>query len=102
MDAQLSFADFLRSATSAPTPPEGLSRALLALWHDHREEWDEAHALAQEAGGSEGAWVHAYLHRKEGDEGNADYWYRLAGHPMAQGDFPAEWEHIVRALLAKP
>ncbi len=95
----MSFADFLRSATADPAPPAGLSRALLALWHDRREEWDEAHALAQEAGGSDGAWVHAYLHRKEGDEGNADYWYRLAGHPVAQGALPAEWEQIARALL---
>ncbi len=95
----MSFTDFQRSATAAPKPPEGLSRALLAMWHDRRGEWDEAHALAQEAGGRDGAWVHAYLHRKEGDNGNADYWYRLAGQPMAQVDFPAEWEHIVRELL---
>ena len=96
----MSFEDFLHS-TAAGTPPAGLSPALLALWHDARGEWDAAHTLAQEAGGAEGAWVHAYLHRKEGDEANAGYWYRRAGQPLAPGELRAEWEQIARTLLAK-
>ena len=98
MAGQLSFADFLSSTAGTATP--GLSPALQALWHDARADWDQAHTLAQAAGGADGAWVHAYLHRKEGDEGNAAYWYRRAGQPVASGDLRAEWERIARALLA--
>jgi hypothetical protein len=99
MGGQTPFADFLKSTASDQAPPEGLSRALQALWYDRRGHWDEAHAHAQSADGGEGAWVHAYLHRKEGDGGNADYWYRLAGQPMPAGDLHEEWEQIARALL---
>ncbi len=95
----MSFADFLNSTAAGNSPPPGLSRALQALWHEARGEWDTAHARAQEAEGKDGAWVHAYLHRKEGDEGNAGYWYRRAGRPVAQGGLRAEWEEIVRELL---
>jgi len=98
MGAQLSFADFVQSTTGAEAPA-GLDPALRALWHDARGEWDEAHTLAQEAGGSDGAWVHAYLHRKEGDAANAGYWYRRAGRPVAGGELRAEWEAIARELL---
>ncbi len=100
MPAQLSFADFLKSTALDP-PPAGLSRPLLALWHDRRGNWEEAHTLAQEAGGAEGAWVHAYLHRREGDELNAGYWYARAGRPAASGDLPEEWEQIARTLLGR-
>jgi hypothetical protein len=80
-------------------PPAGLDRALLALWHEARGEWDQAHELAQAAGGRAGDWVHAYLHRVEGDEMNAGYWYARAGKPVATAGLPAEWEAIARALL---
>jgi hypothetical protein len=99
MSGQTPFADFLQSAAADPAPPAELSRALAALWHDRRGEWDVAHVLAQEAAGKDGSWVHAYLHRKEGDEVNARYWYRLAGRPIGAGALEAEWEQIVRALL---
>jgi hypothetical protein len=99
MGGQTTFADFLQSTTAAGRPPAELSPALQALWLDHVEKWDEAHELAQADGGRDGAWVHAYLHRKEGDEVNAAYWYRLAGKPAAQGGLPDEWERIVRAML---
>ena len=98
MPAQMSFADFLRS-TAAAAPPAGLGPALAALWHDARGEWDAAHALAQAADDRPGAWVHAYLHRKEGDAANAAYWYRRAGRPIAQAGPATEWEQIARALL---
>ena len=60
-------------------PPAGLSRLLQALWHDANGDWGEAHRLAQAQDDREGAWVHAYLHRKEGDRSNAAYWYRRPG-----------------------
>lgn len=76
--------------------------ALQALWQDARGNWDGAHALAQAAGGRDGDWVHAYLHRKEGDPGNAAYWYRRAGRsgPPAHQDLETEWAEIATALLA--
>jgi hypothetical protein len=85
-------------SVAAGTPP-AVGKALLALWHDARGEWDKAHELAQAAGGREGDWVHAYLHRKGGDTMNAGYWYARAKQPPATGDLRAEWEAIGRALL---
>jgi hypothetical protein len=64
--------------------------ALLALWWDGKGDWERAHAIAQDVDGAEGAWVHAYLHRKEGDLGNAAYWYRVAGRGVAVGDLRRE------------
>ena len=74
---------------------------LLALWWDGKGDWARAHEVAQEVDGSDGAWVHAYLHRKEGDAGNAGYWYRRAGRPVATGELREEWERIVEALLQR-
>ncbi len=76
-----------------------LHGALLALWFDRRGDWDRAHEVAQAIEGREGAWVHAYLHRKEGDAANAGYWYRWAGQPVAEGSLMAEWEAMVLKLL---
>jgi hypothetical protein len=73
--------------------------ALLALWWDAKGEWDKAHEIAQDVDGADGAWVHAYLHRKDGDLGNAGYWYRRAGRAVATGDSRVEWEGIVREML---
>jgi len=98
MGAQTSFEEFMASVT-AGTPPAGARPALLALWHARRGEWDRAHELAQSAGGREGDWVHAYLHRQEGDLMNAGYWYGLAGKPAATGELAAEWEFIARSML---
>ncbi len=78
-----------------------LRGALLALWFDGRGDWERAHEVAQAMDGREGAWVHAYLHRKEGDGANAGYWYRRAGQPVAGGLPEAEREAILRALLDK-
>jgi hypothetical protein len=97
MAAQTSFEDFAHGKE----PPAEAGPALRALWRDAKGDWEGAHALAQEAGDRDGAWVHAYLHRKEGDEMNAGYWYDRAGRPAATGDLRAEWEGIVRALLAR-
>ena len=78
-----------------------LSGALLALWWDARGDWAKAHEVAQEIETADGAWVHAYLHRKEGDAGNAAYWYRRAGRPVPTGDLRAEWEAIVGEMLRR-
>ena len=75
--------------------------ALLALWWDGKGDWEKAHEIAQDVVGADGAWVHAYLHRKEGDVGNAAYWYRVAGRKVATGDSRSEWEGIVGELLAQ-
>ena len=79
--------------------PADLSPALRAMWEDARGRWASAHAIAQEIQDESGSWVHAYLHRKEGDLGNARYWYRRAGQPVPQDDLEREWARIVTALL---
>jgi hypothetical protein len=91
--------DEFRASLSQATPPPDLTPALRALWTDGRGDWDGAHRIAQDIGGPTGAWVHAYLHRKEGDVGNAGYWYRHAGRPIAVGTLDDEWVAIVTALL---
>ena len=96
----MDFAKFKKSV-SASAPPGGLSAAALALWWDAKGDWDKAHAAAQEGEDKAGAWVHAYLHRKEGDLSNAGYWYRRAGKSAATSALAAEWEAIARALLNK-
>jgi hypothetical protein len=80
---------------------EGMPEALRALSHDARGDWTAAHEWAQKAETPEGAWVHAYLHRKEGDPGNAAYWYRRAGQPFPKSSVEAEWEQIAGALLLR-
>ena len=82
-------------------PPEGLSKALQALWQEAKGAWHEAHDLAQADKGPQGAWVHAYLHRVEGDLRNAGYWYRRAGHPESRDALRNEWRAIAKALLAQ-
>ncbi len=82
-------------------PPEGLSKPLRALWREAKGEWDAAHSLAQADAGPAGAWVHAYLHRVEGDLRNAGYWYRRAGRSAAEGALRDEWRMIAAALLAE-
>ena len=92
-----------RSTLTSADPPAGLSPALVALWYDGRGDWEAAHRVAQDIDTSEGAWIHAYLHRKEGDATNAGYWYRRAAKPISSAPLDAEWEAIVTALLpSKP
>ena len=79
--------------------PQQLKGLLLAMRFDRQGDWRRAHVVAQEVEDCDGAWVHAYLHRKEGDGMNAAYWYRRAGRPVATGEFNAEWETIVQELL---
>jgi hypothetical protein len=99
MMAAVDFAAF-RASQSAPSPPKGLSLALQALWWDAKGDWDKAHERAQSKEDASGCWVHAYLHRKEGDAGNAGYWYRRAGKPAATISLEEEWREIARSLLS--
>jgi hypothetical protein len=92
--------EFRQSISTQNAPPAGLSPLLQALWHDARGDWDRAHQLAQDVETNDGAWVHAYLHRKEGDASNAGYWYRRASRPMFTGSLEDEWAGIAEALLA--
>ena len=91
--------DEFRATLTAASPPSDLSPALRVMWEEGRGNWDTAHDLAQGIGDSTGAWIHAYLHRKEGDAANAAYWYRRAGQPNARGALEEEWDQIVAALL---
>jgi len=86
-------------ATVATVSPPDVAAPLQALWHDARDDWDKAHAVAQDIDDPTGAWIHAYLHRKEGDLGNAAYWYQRAHQPVATDPLDAEWERIASALL---
>jgi hypothetical protein len=87
-----------RATLEHPVPPE-VSSVLVALWYDAKGDWDAAHEAAQGVEDESGAWVHAYLHRKEGDASNAAYWYRRAGKPVARDSLTEEWTRIVAALL---
>jgi hypothetical protein len=87
-----------RASLSAPEPP-ALSPALRALWLDARGNWDGAHEAAQADESGAGDWVHAYLHRKEGDASNAAYWYRRARKPVCKASLDEEWAAIADALL---
>lgn len=88
----------MRESLSLPAPPEGLPVTLLALWWDAKGDWARAHALVDELETPEGMAVHAYLHRKEGEAWNADYWYKRAGRGFHRGKLDAEWEALVEGL----
>ena len=83
------------------TPAVEMSAPLAALWWDAKGDWRRAHALVDALESKEGMAVHAYLHRKEGDAGNAGYWYRRAGSAARQGPLETEWEALVKGLLAE-
>lgn len=91
--------DEFRASLAAGEPPPGLAAPLVALWHDARGDWGRAHRVVMDAKGEAAAWVHAYLHRKEGDLDNARYWYRRAKRPAAEGALEEEWTAIAVALL---
>jgi hypothetical protein len=91
-------AGFKASLSGAAPAPE-LDAPLAALWWAAKGNWDAAHKIAQDQDTPDSAWVHAYLHRVEGDLGNAGYWYRRAGKPVATGPIETEWERITSALL---
>ena len=81
------------------TPPQGLSEPLKAMWYARKSDWETAHNIAQSISSELGSWIHAYLHRVEGDLSNADYWYKRAGKPQFQGSTEAEADDIVNSIL---
>ena len=91
---------FINSIATGAALSSSLSDPLRALWHERRGDWKRAHKIAQDSAGREGAWVHAYLHRKEGDLRNARYWYRRSGRPESERTLEQEWKSIVAALLS--
>ena len=88
-----------KATLSADSPPEGLSLAVQALWQVAKGDWDQAHKLAQDQDDGAGAWVHAHLHRVEGDRRNAGHWYRKANREVSEAPLPKEWDEIAAALL---
>ena len=91
----------LNSTLSNEKPDARLSPPLAALWWAAKGDWDAAHKIVQDESDANSAWVHAYLHRVEGDLSNAGYWYRQAGKPVAKDSLHAEWENIVTTLTAE-
>jgi hypothetical protein len=94
--------EFRRSALGpSAAPPPGTPAALSALWHDAHGDWARAHEQAQRDSTADGSWVHAYLHRKEGDSGNACHWYGRAGRPVSKDPLEDEWAEIAAELLSR-
>src|SRR2546429_7632766 len=94
----MTFKEF-QDSIKGDNPPAGLGLALTALWWDSKGDWEKAHESAQQDEGPAGSWVHAYLHRKEGDSSNAGYWYARAGKSRAQGSLEQEWQEGTASLL---
>jgi hypothetical protein len=95
----MNFAEFT-SSIEKQTPPDGLAPTVHALWWAAKGEWDKAHKIVQDDESREAAWVHAYLHRVEGDLPNARYWYSTAGKPVETRTLENEWKAIPERLLA--
>jgi hypothetical protein len=94
----MTYLEFFES-TKKENPPDSLSFCLQSLWYDSKEDWERAHELCQKDGGTDGSWVHAYLHRKEGDQSNAQYWYAKAGKTKPSGSLEEERKSIVEVLV---
>jgi hypothetical protein len=94
--------DKFKSSLGEQSPPEGVSAALRALWWAANDDWNKAHRIVMNEDGRDSAWVHAYLHRVEGDLDNAGYWYRQARRKPATHKLAAEWNEVVAALLEGP
>src|SRR4051812_12739227 len=92
--------DQFKSSISDASPP-AVPLLLKALWYDAKGDFDQAHTIAQDIETSDGAWVHAYLHRKEGDNGNARYWYGVAVRQFPASTLDEEWQDIAKDLLAR-
>jgi hypothetical protein len=91
-----------KASLSGARPSPEFDPPLAALWWAAKGGWNEAHMIVQNETSAEAAWVHAYLHRVEGDLGNAGYWYRRAAKAVATGPCEAEWEGIAAMLLERP
>lgn len=94
----MTFAEF-KDSLKNDSPPDGLNDLLLALWQDAQGDWDLAHRIAQSNTTANGSWLHAYLHRKEPDPGNAAYWYNRAHRPVCQSSLEEEWQDLANHFL---
>jgi hypothetical protein len=94
----MTFAE-LKASLQKAKPPADLAPALAALWWAEKNEWEEAHRIVMREGGKDCAWVHAYLHRVEGDLDNARYWYRQAQRSVAASSLADEWTKIAQSFL---
>lgn len=90
--------DFLKSLAE-DIPDSNYTQLLAALWWDKNGDWDRAHSIAQDFAGRDGSWVHAYLHRVEGDEWNASYWYNRANKKVPNQSLEEEWNTLVDFFL---
>jgi hypothetical protein len=94
----MNFDEFKKSLSSSSPSPD-MSPHLQSLWYDAKENWERAHTIIQDLEDKNASWIHAYLHRKEGDIGNADYWYRRAGKKRPSITPEEEWEYLVETLI---
>lgn len=90
--------DAFKSSLKSGTPPE-VNNMLLALWHERNGDWTKSHEIVQDIDSRDAAWIHAYLHRREGDESNAGYWYRRASKPFPGVSMDQEWEALCAHFL---
>jgi hypothetical protein len=91
--------DEFRATLKQAEPPAGLGAPLAALWWDAKGDWAHAHGMVDDLSTPDGMAVHAYLHRKEGVEWNAEYWYNRAGKKFHRPTLEAEWEALVEGML---
>lgn len=94
----MDFETFIKSIQSDNPAPDCNPYAL-ALWYERKGDWHKAHQIVQDMNDDLAAWVHAYLHRREGDQGNAAYWYRMAGKPFPVVSMDQEWKEMVKEVL---
>lgn len=90
-----------KESTKQNDLPKGLSVHLQSLWYDKNGNWEKAHSLIDSLNDENSAFLHAYLHRKEGDKGNASYWYNRAGKPFPNISLDQEWESMAVFFLEK-
>lgn len=95
----MNFADFKKSLNQ-DSPPKDLDPLLLSLWFDAKSDWEKSHDIISEVNTKDAALIHAYLHRKEGDVWNADYWYRRAGEKRKDVTLEEEWKSLVDRFIA--
>ncbi|NHE56230.1 hypothetical protein [Cyclobacterium plantarum] len=96
----MNHSDFIQSLQQEQVP-KGLSVYLQSLWLDKKGKWDQAHGLIDTLGGEDAAWLHAYLHRKEGDQSNASYWYSRAAKSKPNISLEDEWEQLLVYFLER-
>ena len=96
----MTFDAFVEHVGANSSPAEETSPALSALWYAEKGNWEKAHQIAQDIDNADGSWIHANLHREEGDQGNAEYWYRRANQPVPSTTFVEERHDLIRHFLA--